>query len=131
MQNSTASKSSAPGEENELDLIGGTNEDDFSDAMQRIRERELLYGGKSILSNFGPMVSEICANNMLYKVSFSVISLSNRVSNASQNSELQAAATMCMAKFMCVSCMQPSKLSLFVIYLTHFQLNIARRIYHY
>jgi len=73
MQNSTASKPSAPGEENELDLIGGTNEDDFSDAMQHIRERELLYGGKSILSNFGPMVSEICANNMLYKVSFIIV----------------------------------------------------------
>ena len=57
-----------PAEDNELDLIGGTNEDDFTDAMQHIRERELLYGEKSLLSNFGPMVTEICSSNRMYKV---------------------------------------------------------------
>ena len=70
----------------ELDLIGGTSEDDFTDAMAHIRERELLFGPNSLLSVFGPMVSEICANNTAYK-----------------NRGLQEAATLCLAKLMCVS----------------------------
>ncbi|KAF3941223.1 hypothetical protein ABW19_dt0206030 [Dactylella cylindrospora] len=72
--------------QSELDLIGGTNEDDFTDAMQHIREKELLYGEHSLLSRFGPMLTEICASNIIYK-----------------NPNLQAAATLCLAKFMCVS----------------------------
>jgi len=70
----------------ELDLIGGTTEDDFTEAMTHIRERELLYGNNSLLANFGPLVSEICSNNTTYK-----------------DRNLQAAATLCMAKLMCVS----------------------------
>lgn len=34
-------------EDNELELIGGTTEDDFTEAMAHIRERELLYGEHS------------------------------------------------------------------------------------
>ncbi|KAI9740818.1 MAG: Condensin complex subunit [Claussenomyces sp. TS43310] len=70
----------------ELDLIGGTTEDDFTEAMAHIRERELLYGENSILANFGPLVTEICSNNTIYK-----------------DRNLQAAATLCLAKLMCVS----------------------------
>lgn len=70
----------------ELDLIGGTTEDDFTEAMAHIRERELLYGEKSLLANFGPLVTEICSNNTTYR-----------------DRNLQAAATLCMAKLMCVS----------------------------
>lgn len=70
----------------ELDLIGGTTEDDFTEAMAHIRERELLYGPNSLLALFGPLVSEICANNTTYK-----------------DKGLQAAATLCLAKLMCVS----------------------------
>ena len=77
---------SAPTDQDELDLIGGTTEDDFTEAMAHIRERELLYGEKSLLSNFGPLVMEICSNSTAY---------------ADEN--LQAAATLCMAKLMCVS----------------------------
>lgn len=73
-------------DQDELDLIGGTTEDDFTEAMTHIRERELLYGENSLLSNFGPMVTEICSNNTAY-----------------QDDDLQAAATLCMAKLMCVS----------------------------
>ena len=76
----------AAADQDELDLIGGTTEDDFTEAMAHIRERELLYGEKSLLSNFGPLVTEICSNNTTYK-----------------NQDLQAAATLCMAKLMCVS----------------------------
>ena len=70
----------------ELDLIGGTTEDDFTEALNHIRERELLYGAESLLAYFGPMVSEICANNTAYA-----------------HKGLQAAATLCLAKLMCVS----------------------------
>ncbi|KAI9873863.1 MAG: Condensin complex subunit, partial [Pleopsidium flavum] len=70
----------------ELDLIGGTTEDDFTEAMAHIRERELLYGEKSLLANFGPLVTELCSNNTTYR-----------------DRNLQAAATLCMAKLMCVS----------------------------
>ena len=73
-------------EQDELDLIGGTTEDDFTEAMAHIREKELLYGEKSLLSNFGPLVTELCSNNTTY-----------------QDPSLQAAATLCMAKLMCVS----------------------------
>ncbi|KAF4976484.1 hypothetical protein FZEAL_6850 [Fusarium zealandicum] len=70
----------------ELDLIGGTSEDDFTEAMAHIRERELLYGPNSLLAIYGPLVSEICANNTTYA-----------------DKGLQAAATLCLAKLMCVS----------------------------
>lgn len=73
-------------DQDELDLIGGTTEDDFTEAMTHIRERELLYGENSLLSNFGPLVTEICSNNTAYN-----------------DDDLQAAATLCMAKLMCVS----------------------------
>ncbi|KZF21813.1 condensin complex component cnd1 [Xylona heveae TC161] len=73
-------------DQDELDLIGGTTEDDFTEAMAHIRERELLYGEHSLLSNFGPLVREICSNNIIYK-----------------DRNLQANATLCMAKLMCVS----------------------------
>lgn len=84
--NASRVKSAAGVDQDELDLIGGTTEDDFTEAMAHIRERELLYGENSLLSNFGPLVTEICSNNTAY-----------------QNEDLQAAATLCMAKLMCVS----------------------------
>lgn len=73
-------------EKDELDLIGGTTEDDFTEAIAHIRERELLFGPNSLLANFGPLVTEICANNAAYK-----------------DRNLQAQATLCLAKLMCVS----------------------------
>lgn len=73
-------------EKDELDMIGGTTEDDFTEAITHIRERELLYSRQSLLALYGPLVAEICANNTLY---------------ASRH--LQAQATLCLAKLMCVS----------------------------
>ncbi|KAL2026887.1 hypothetical protein VTO58DRAFT_102868 [Aureobasidium pullulans] len=73
-------------EQDDLDLITGTTEDDFTDAIAHVRERELLFGTHSLLANFGPLVREICMNNTSY---------------ASQ--ELQAQAALCLAKLMCVS----------------------------
>ena len=83
---SSPSKKKASEDDNELDLIGGTTEDDFTEAIAHIREREILYGSKSLLATFGPMVAEICSNNNAYK-----------------DRNLQAVATICMAKLMCVS----------------------------
>ncbi|EZF28632.1 Cnd1 domain-containing protein [Trichophyton interdigitale] len=54
--------------------------------MAHIRERELLYGENSLLTHFGPLVTEICSNNTAYP-----------------DQNLQATATLCMAKLMCVS----------------------------
>lgn len=80
------SKENAEGGENELEMIGGTTEDDFTDAVVYIKERELLYGENSILARFGPLVKEICANSQTY------------------NKEvLQRSAVLCLAKLMCVS----------------------------
>ena len=72
--------------QDELDMIGGTTEDDFAEAMAQVREKELLYDGNALLSTFGPMVADICANNTRYN-----------------DASLQASATLCMAKLMCVS----------------------------
>ena len=87
-KNASPSKKGAEKEEeqDELDLIGGTTEDDFTEAMAHIRERELLFGQHSLLANFGPLVTEICANSAAY-----------------QDRNLQAQATLCLAKLMCVS----------------------------
>lgn len=84
--NHASNKKRSSLKEDELDLIGGTTEDDFTDAMTHIRERELLYGEKSLLSNFGPLVAEICSHNNLYP-----------------DHNLQSSAMLCMAKLMCVS----------------------------
>ncbi|KAF2001404.1 hypothetical protein P154DRAFT_464333 [Amniculicola lignicola CBS 123094] len=73
-------------EADELDLMAGTTEDDFTEALAGIRERELLYGEHSLLTNFGAMVRDICSNNTSYN-----------------NSTLQAQAALCLAKLMCVS----------------------------
>ncbi|KAF2819550.1 hypothetical protein CC86DRAFT_362428 [Ophiobolus disseminans] len=70
----------------ELDLMAGTTEDDFTDAIAHIRERELLFGPTSLLANFGPLVADICSNNTSYN-----------------HPTLQAQAALCLAKLMCVS----------------------------
>jgi condensin complex subunit 1 len=73
-------------DQDELDLIAGTTEDDFTEALAHIRERELLYGANSLLSNYAPLVTELCANNTSYP-----------------DPVLQSQAALCMAKLMCVS----------------------------
>ncbi|CAI4892704.1 AFH_G0037940.mRNA.1.CDS.1 [Saccharomyces cerevisiae] len=74
------------GGDKELEMIGGTNEDDFTDAIQFVKENELLFGEKSILGKFCPIVEEI-------------------VSNSSRFSDpmLQRTAALCLEKLMCLS----------------------------
>ncbi|KAF1963548.1 hypothetical protein CC80DRAFT_521522 [Byssothecium circinans] len=84
---STKEKTPAPEDPaDELDLMAGTTEDDFTEAIAHIRERELLYGPQSLLANFGPLVADICSNNTSYP-----------------HPTLQAQAALCLAKLMCVS----------------------------
>ncbi|EME42550.1 hypothetical protein DOTSEDRAFT_155413 [Dothistroma septosporum NZE10] len=97
-------------EQDEMDLIGGTTEDDFTDAIAHVRERELLYGQQSLLTHFGPLVKEICSNNTSYP-----------------NAELQAQAALCMAKLMCVSSEYcESNLSLLITILERSPSSITR-----
>ncbi|KAK9370834.1 armadillo-type protein [Lipomyces kononenkoae] len=70
----------------EMDLITGTSEDDFTDAINHIRERELLYDDMALLPRFGKLVAEICSDNLKYN-----------------DPQLQVSATLCLAKLMCVS----------------------------
>ncbi|EJS42544.1 ycs4p [Saccharomyces arboricola H-6] len=74
------------GNDEELDMIGGTNEDDFTDAIQFVKENELLFGEKSILGKFCPIVEEIVSNSGRF---------SDRM--------LQRTATLCLEKLMCLS----------------------------
>lgn len=70
----------------ELEMIGGSNEDDFAEVVQSIRDRELLFGKDSLLAKFVPLVLEIVSNKVQYP-----------------DRMLQRQATLCLAKFMCIS----------------------------
>lgn len=74
------------GKEKELEMIGGTNEDDFADAITFIKDKELLFGENSILSKFCPIAEEICSNTSRFN-----------------DPILQRTAALCLEKFMCVS----------------------------
>lgn len=73
-------------QQKELEMIGGTNEDDFTDVIIFIKENELLFGESSLLAKFGPLVEEIVSNNGKF-----------------DDKMLQRTAVLCLEKFMCVS----------------------------
>lgn len=79
-------KEKEDGGENELEMIGGTTEDDFTDAVIFIKERELLFGERSLLAKFGPLAKEVCSDHRAY-----------------DNETLQRSATLCLVKLMCIS----------------------------
>ncbi|EGG03609.1 uncharacterized protein MELLADRAFT_109127 [Melampsora larici-populina 98AG31] len=70
----------------ELDQVAGNVEDDIGDIIAHAREKELMYGEKSLLSVYGPMTVQICGLPAVYK-----------------NETLRTAATLSLGKFMCVS----------------------------
>lgn len=87
---SNRKKSLTASQQADEDLVmvgGGTSEDDFTEAVAYVRERELLYGENSLLARFGGLVSEICQRGLKTKLS----------------AHLQVSSTLCLAKFMCVS----------------------------
>lgn len=73
-------------DDNDLDAVTGNAEDDIGDLIQTIRERELLYGEKSLLAVYGPLIAAICASPKRYK-----------------SPTLRQAAVLALTKFMCVS----------------------------
>ena len=75
-----------PGNHDELEMIGGTNEDDFTEAIQFIKESELLNGPTSLIGKFSPITEEILTNSERFN-----------------DPILQRSATLCMEKLMCVS----------------------------
>jgi condensin complex subunit 1 len=79
-------KDAAKDKSNDLEMVTGTAEDEFVDNVAAVRERELLFGTKSILSSFGPMLVHICTHNQKFK-----------------HPILQVMATVSLCKFMCVS----------------------------
>lgn len=71
---------------NEMDMVTGTAEDEFQECVSYVRERELLFGVKSLLAKFGPLIVRICTHNLKYK-----------------DFMLQTVASISLSKFMCVS----------------------------
>lgn len=84
----TASKADKDKEEegDELEQVAGNVEDDIGDVVAEIREKELLFGGRSLLALFGPMVVHISSNPKSYS-----------------SEHLRKAAVLTLCKFMCVS----------------------------
>lgn len=54
---------------NDLDAVAGNAEDDIGDLIAGIREKELLYGEKSLLRVYGPLIAAICATPRKFRVS--------------------------------------------------------------
>ncbi|KAJ1961643.1 condensin complex non-SMC subunit Cnd1 [Dipsacomyces acuminosporus] len=73
-------------EDDELNQIAGTTEDEIGDVISAIRERELLFGNKSLLALFGPLLVHVCKN---------LGKFNDRL--------LTVHATAALAKFMCIS----------------------------
>lgn len=84
--NKQMNKSMDQSHDAELELIGGSNEDDFADAIIFIKEKELLFGDNSLLNKFCPIVEEIVSNYTRFN-----------------DTLLQRTAALCLEKFMCVS----------------------------
>ncbi|WVR03312.1 hypothetical protein IAU60_000303 [Kwoniella sp. DSM 27419] len=81
-----AAAKAAEKDSNDLDAVAGNAEDDIGELISGIRERELLFGDKSLLAVYGPMIAHICASPKRYR-----------------NPSLRQAATLSLTKLMCVS----------------------------
>ncbi|WVF66251.1 hypothetical protein IAT40_000991 [Kwoniella sp. CBS 6097] len=81
-----AAAKAAEKDANDLEAVAGNAEDDIGDLISGIRERELLFGDKSLLAIYGPMIAHICASPKRYR-----------------NPSLRQAATLSLTKLMCVS----------------------------
>ncbi len=58
-----------------IEEVTGTAEDEIVQIIKEVKENELLYGEKSLLRVFGPVVSIITMNNLAYNVPISYIYL--------------------------------------------------------
>ena len=57
-------------EDDELDQVAGSVEDEIGDTIAIAREKELMYGPTSLLQVFGPMSATIVSQPKVYRVSF-------------------------------------------------------------
>ncbi|KAJ1969791.1 condensin complex non-SMC subunit Cnd1 [Dispira parvispora] len=110
-QKKTPSKDNAKaGEDDELDQVTGTTEDDVADTIHHIRERELLYGPKSLLAVYGHMIVHVCSHAKHYR-----------------DPMLLTQATLALAKLMCISAEFCEKhLPLLLNFLAHAETPIIR-----
>ncbi|KZV59289.1 ARM repeat-containing protein, partial [Peniophora sp. CONT] len=72
--------------EDEIEQVAGNAEDDIGELIKHVREEELLFGEKSLLKVYGPLLVYVCGSPQIYK-----------------DATLRSAATLSFAKFLCVS----------------------------
>jgi condensin complex subunit 1 len=89
-QNDSDGKTEGIKEPDDLEMIGGTSEDDFSEGIALVRyfvccelidinrEKELLFGSQSLLAQFSPLLVEVCSKPELYKVCQSSFEVANQ-----------------------------------------------------
>ncbi|EPZ31215.1 non-SMC mitotic condensation complex subunit 1 domain-containing protein [Rozella allomycis CSF55] len=70
----------------DIENVTGNVDDDLNDLISLVKEKELLFGKNSLLSIYGPLVAQVCANNKVYN-----------------DLTLQIVANVTLCKFMCVS----------------------------
>lgn len=78
--------------------MAGNAEDDIGDLIANVKERELLYGEKSLLAIYGPLVAHICATPRKYPVRCCWC-----VKSDTKSPSLRQAAVLSLTKLMCVS----------------------------
>jgi len=53
----------------ELDQVAGNAEDEIGERIAAVRETELLYGEKSLLRLYGPLLVHVCGSPHKFKAS--------------------------------------------------------------
>jgi condensin complex subunit 1 len=56
--------------QNDLEMVTGTVEDEFMDCISSVREKELLFSNEGLFSTFGSMIVHICTYNQQFNVPF-------------------------------------------------------------
>jgi len=56
--------------EDGLDETTASVEDNIAEMIREVKEKELLYGDKSLLKVFGPLAAFVAMNNLIFKVPF-------------------------------------------------------------
>ena len=55
-------------DKDDIEQIAGTAEDEFSESILVIRERELLYGSNSLLGKYASMIVHLVSQPIVFKV---------------------------------------------------------------
>jgi condensin complex subunit 1 len=67
-QTNDLNKSTNTKDVDELEQVAGTAEDDTGDRISKFCDDEMLYGDRSLLAIFGPMIVHICGTPKNFKV---------------------------------------------------------------